>query len=1219
MPETISAVPQNDYTFLPSPQGAEGPQFVQAKTDAIDHLVRRTSTQKQLNRSLAMSDPHWRPSSNDAKATMHRKTETSASWSSAPLQEALSAYCENKNKADRLRQDLSKTKLRDFLSQEKSGLCFTRTSLTEQEFETFIKALKKAGHGSSSSLPNLLKTAWSKVQQAAHQPASLQQSTAQSARALSDKATAPSHKGLNPIEDDGVSHISNTSPQATTSTDLLPTFFLQLLNAYLRTTNGRSFNNINVAHVKNIEEDITANKTIGTYLKLESGEVRWKDNNANITDRVLTSLLTEFEARHKKKGSLMKLLAKFSIPESGSKEYNAADKAAESQNRNEALQTPRNSALLPQNNVHSAKISIPTSSNNPFDEDKNSTEDTSDTATTERLRTYSALNESAESYPDKYNPFAETSASSDTDPPEELRTDNGPNKIAELNPNKNKNVADAKANSVEQAQPSNVSATLPQATSSANTLSAQNKNEHYTDDKNPFAEDDDVPHTSSTSPQAEPSADLLPNIVLQSLNKYLTTLNGRSFGDVNKAHVKKIKEDIANNEIISQYLRLSNNKLEWRDKEVVFTKDVLNSLLNAFKAEHKEGESMYKVLSPVLRMLNAADAEADSVEQTQTSSSSVTPPQATSSEEENLEDLLKIVLESLNTYLQKDKKRSVVGIGLTHVEKIQKDFDNNLIIRKLLTWENGLLKWTGNNLTKENLQSLLNAFKTGHVRGTSSLFKFLSDPRLRAAGLEILSETEYQKVIQQAAKPALQSFDNVEALLEFLRKPENHDKRLPDNTLGPLIEHLGRIKPDLQKPEKILGKKEIISSLDKIRNFGAATSKVLNNQLPTQEQKETLLKAVEALGNDLRKEMLSLLTNKDHPPMTVRDSIVETLTNILKAANLEASKKGGYNIFPDSLNAEITKQIYEQVKQKDQAAKENMIAYFEKLYVDALTAAALNFSASDYFKDKARARTADNIIIINTTLASLYEIAQNFREKNVHETSAYVSQDNQRLLSQKFGELLPSLADSSEAKRLSNYQYICVPYKQALDNIKIPRSDKFKQSLTSSTARCVLAKELYNDVIKFIPVNNVKAGLKLQSKDVVQAKEAAQALNKVIDPLLNEFRKSLPKVESRWQTFKIALIKTFKPTPGRILGCIPLVGGLTIALTTLPKVIAIPLGITAGVVLPFALLGWIGWNIYKHFDQRSQIQHENTKALKPVNDIRSLITTAAMAKDQPTA
>lgn len=700
MPETISAVPQNDYTFPPSPQGAEGPQFVQAKTDAIDHLVRRTSTQKQLNRSLAMSDPHWRPSSNDAKATMHRKTETSASWSSAPLQEALSAYCENKNKADRLRQDLSKTKLRDFLSQEKSGLCFTRTSLTEQEFETFIKALKNAGHGSSSSLPDLLKTAWSKVQQAAHQPASLQQSTAQSARALSDKATAPSHKGLNPIEDDGVSHISNTSPQATTSTDLLPTFFLQLLNAYLRTTNGRSFNNINVAHVKNIEKDITANKTIDTYLKLESGEVRWKDNNANITDRVLTSLLTAFEARHKKKGSLMKLLSKFSIPESGSKEYNAADKAAEPQRVNEALQTARDSvppsqdAAQQYDRIQSAVTDLKIAHNNapdtvpvPSPEGLNSVPRTSD-----------GQNRSAEPYLEDNNPVPDTDNPEDNNPVP--GTNNAPNKSAELNPNKNKIVADAKANSVEQTQPSNVSA---------------------------------------TSPQAEIPKNLLPNIVLKSLNNYLTTLDGCSFGGVNDAHVKKIKKDIANNEIIKQYLRLNNSELEWLDKEAVPSSNALKLLLNEFKAEHRKGGSMYKVLSPAFNILNAVDkatepqkgdealqaarddeSKAVSVEQAQTSNSSTTSSAAT------------LFLQLLNKYIKTKDRQWGESINETHVKKMHRDITKNSTIGELLILKDKQLQWTRNNVTDGDLHSLLNEFRKLHNGGRSSLLQVLSDSELPA-------------------------------------------------------------------------------------------------------------------------------------------------------------------------------------------------------------------------------------------------------------------------------------------------------------------------------------------------------------------------------------------------------------------------------------------------------------------------------------------------------
>ena len=113
---------------------------------------------------------------------------------SAPLQEALRTYCVDKEKASRLKQDVTKPELRDFLSLDKSVLRFKQAQLTKQEFDTFIEVLANAGHGSASSLPKLLKTAWGEVQQAGHQPEPLQ-----SARVLPDTASPPSHEGPNPF------------------------------------------------------------------------------------------------------------------------------------------------------------------------------------------------------------------------------------------------------------------------------------------------------------------------------------------------------------------------------------------------------------------------------------------------------------------------------------------------------------------------------------------------------------------------------------------------------------------------------------------------------------------------------------------------------------------------------------------------------------------------------------------------------------------------------------------------------------------------------------------------------------------------------------------------------------------------------------------------------------------------------------------------------------
>ena len=78
MPAPISAVPLIDYTFPPSPQGAEKQQFAQiVQGDNIAHLVSNTSTYELTNQPLNKRNTHL------------CNTKSPDSWSSELLQGVL--------------------------------------------------------------------------------------------------------------------------------------------------------------------------------------------------------------------------------------------------------------------------------------------------------------------------------------------------------------------------------------------------------------------------------------------------------------------------------------------------------------------------------------------------------------------------------------------------------------------------------------------------------------------------------------------------------------------------------------------------------------------------------------------------------------------------------------------------------------------------------------------------------------------------------------------------------------------------------------------------------------------------------------------------------------------------------------------------------------------------------------------------------------------------
>ncbi|MDD2053034.1 hypothetical protein NPS46_10810 [Pseudomonas putida] len=1130
MPRQTTAITQNEVAYIDTDRPATQSTAVQKKTDTENyHLFRQASASKQPNRPLTKGKPRLGPSHDSINSALSA-IKPPASWSSAPLLEALTTYCEDSKKADRLTQDLTKPGLRDFLSLDESELCLKQDQLTKQEFDTFIKALANEGHGSSSSLTKLLKKAWRLTQ-----------------------------------KESGAQQTSHTSAP-----------LQEALIRYCKDNEKASC----------LKQDVTKPE-LRDFLSLDESVLRFKQ--AQLTKQEFDTFIEVLaNAGHGSKSSLTKKLKTA---------WDGVQQAA------------RDSAHPAQDRAHPASISILAPSD-PFDEDKNSTEAPSETATTEALRTDSTLSKSAE-----------------------------------LNPNKYKIYADAKADSVEQTQPSNVSATLPKAIPSANTLSAH--------DKNPFAEDDDVSHTSSTSPQAETSADLLPKIVLDSLNNYLRTLDGSSFGDVNKAHVKKIEEDIANNDIIRKYLILNNNKLEWRNKEVVFTNAALKLLLDAFKAEHKKGRSMYKVLFSAFEILNAADkaagdsalhsqdsiqsakistpsgttpassneglstdsapnksadsyldeynpfanAEADNVEQTQTSNSSTTSSAAP------------IFLQLLNKYIKTKDRQWGESINEAHVKKMERDITENSTIGELLILKDKQLQWTRNNVTDGDLHSLLNEFRKLHNGGKSSLLRVLSDSKLPALGFQMLDAATLKNIIQKAAEPAphmpgsgevvKMKRDAMTKALEFFSAPENHEKPLPTGVLDQLIEHYGRTKKDLDKLQKSL--KEIKSEQTLNDDGFLDMLKRYLGFFKPEERLERFSEDVATLDTRLRTKMLSWLdkVQTEHPPESVSTRTNNMLIKCQKEAHdLYAEEITGTNIFSEKINPATIQQIVKQAQKNSHTVLKEIIAGYGKKFIDNLTNAISVFSVSNYLKGTSRKEAADDIIAINKKLDSLYGFAQTHHKENIRQVTKKLSDsDIIEEINRDFESLEQGLADSIQAKVLDNCKHVLSLYDKGVTKIKVPLAGNFSKEETNSKALRTLSNELSETITK-IRSTSYKNCSTLEKENL--APKLNEAIKEVTQPLVEKIKNRLPKLESIGTTLISAFKRAFEPTPAKILGCIPLIGGLTLALTTLPKLIAIPLGITAAVVLPFALLGWVGWNIYNCFNQRSNIK-QTLKTLETIN------------------
>lgn len=572
-----------------------------------------------------------------------------------------------------------------------------------------------------------------------------------------------------------------------------------------------------------------------------------------------------------------------------------------------------------------------------------------------------------------------------------------------------------------------------------------------------------------------------------------------------------------------------------------------------------------------------------------------------------------IFLQLLNAYVKTKDGSSFGGAVKEHVEKIRIDIHKNPVISQYLRLVgevgNESVEWLDPSISQEEMQKVLDAFETRHdIKG--SFYKVITQFDLTKSGFRLINEHTHNNIIKSAARPAMhrpgkhsvvdmKHTSMIEALKHF-SSPERHEQALPDGILDPLITHYGRVDQERDWLQETLDnlKSGIPLSLNDSGIIDAI--KRLFHQVNTESRIERFDKGVENADLKFRKKMLEMLSRvqKQHPPELVAARTQEKLKlHLAEAYKNYASKIKGVNTYPLSLSDAAIQQIKDTARHNFQAVLQDIVTAHEKGFVDHLKNAVTLFSIADFFKGKSLDKSVENAIKINDDLSTLHAVAEDHHQRNMDEVKGTFN--NPDVLSRpdkKFQELQSGLMHAIRDKILSNYKGVLGLYDPVVQNLNKARSDDFNGVLKSVQTLEGLSKTLAEDVRR-IRSHPHAPSLKL---DKIALHEAVQETTK---PLLSKIRQRLPEVQNIRQTLKSALIRAFKPTPGRMLFSIPLVGGLALALSTLPTAVAVPLGIVSAVMLPLALLGWVGWNIHKRFDQRSEITHliaETEKSLKTI-------------------
>lgn len=236
MPLTVESVPLTPPERLPSSPSQPSANLAglavrwgetDSHSDRLAHASTSSQNARQPGQFQAAGNSRLCQSPKHTTAALFGGAKPPASHSSVPLLEVLTTY--HKRKPGRLAQDLNKRpELKEFLKLEGATLRFRQNQLTDQQFKTFISALKKAGHALGSQLPGQLKKAWHSnkdggvAQQVARHSASLPQENASQHERHQPVETCPTPAYIRAPSNDAQESVDTLNPFAYDDDDNAP-------------------------------------------------------------------------------------------------------------------------------------------------------------------------------------------------------------------------------------------------------------------------------------------------------------------------------------------------------------------------------------------------------------------------------------------------------------------------------------------------------------------------------------------------------------------------------------------------------------------------------------------------------------------------------------------------------------------------------------------------------------------------------------------------------------------------------------------------------------------------------------------------------------------------------------------------------------------------------------------------------------------------------------
>ncbi|PXX54017.1 hypothetical protein SAMN05660489_05847 [Pseudomonas sp. LAMO17WK12:I10] len=649
---------------------------------------------------------------------------------------------------------------------------------------------------------------------------------------------------------------------------------------------------------------------------------------------------------------------------------------------------------------------------------------------------------------------------------------------------------------------------------------------------------------------------------------------------------------------------------EFRDSNPF--KDVKSDPLNPFDEGADEGAADSSPFKVAYVEQKTPDDNADITE-----SSHVQAP-LQSSESNSTDDtyISEVFLGMLNQYLRTDNGRTFGAFNKAHHTKMARDIRKNpetigkyIVLDK--PGEECTVRWNGKPANKEAVQGMLDAFKKEHS-GKSSFFELITKFNFVDVGYQLIDTATHVKIISHAAEPNLHRPGKsavvemkhavMSEVLSHLSDSSRRDKPLPDSVLSRLIAHYGKVEQtqtETQQSAEKLAEKNELSLND--QGFVQHIQRVFH-QVKTENRIKGFNAKVEDLTKQIEEETVKVLKDvvEKHNAGKVDQRTVGKIEDALGKASKEyADKMLGKNIYPAQLSAvsPIREQIKKEVNSNHKLVLQSVVTNYEKAYMENLIDAGESFSATKYLVGKSHAKATGNIIEINKNLCRLPEQAETFHGRSLQALTELSGDETLKTSpDDKFQVLQQKLVDTLRTKVLANSSAALLKYDGEIQSIKWDHFGKVSAELECTKKLATLSQELEKNV-KELRAQSFPGTFKIEQNDV------ELAVQKVTKPLLVKIQEHLPEVKSIGKTLQSAFARAFKPTPARVLGSIPLVGGLTFALAALPKPIAIPLGITAAVFFPLSLLGWVGWNIYKRFDQRSDLQQLRAQIEGNLRDI----------------